>query len=314
MKKIAVIGAGLMGHGLALDFALGGYQVGLNDLTDDVLATARRLIEGHLETLAEAGLVDAEERRAVLDERITFTTDKAVAAADAGFVVEAVFEDPAVKKEVFAELDRLAPADAILASNTSYLNVFDIVETIRPDRFLIAHWYSPVHIVPVVDVVPGPATASEAVAAVVGLLEDMGKQPIVMNKFVPGYVSARVQAAMALEIYHLLDEGYATPEVIDAALKGTIGLRLPIQGHLGKTDFAGLDYVRRSLRNKAYTPPQVRGFCRHVDDLVAQGHTGPMSGRGFFDYGGKSPRELFRERDLNILKLKALLKEMGALA
>ena len=313
MKKIAVVGAGLMGHGLALDFALGGYEVGLVDLTDEILATARRLIGGDLDTLAEAGLLDGAARDAVLGGRITFTTDLAAAVAGAGFVVEAVLEDPAVKKSVFAELDALVPADAILASNTSYLDVFDIVETAFPERLLIAHWYAPAHIVPVVDVVPGPCTSPAAVATVQGLLEGLGKQPIVMNKFVPGYISARVQAAIALELYHLLDEGYATPEVIDAALKGTIGLRLPIQGHLGKTDFAGLDYVQRSLRNKAYTPPEVRGYCRHVDALVAQGFTGPMAGRGFFDYGGKSPEELYRERDLKILKLKALLKEMGAL-
>ena len=313
MKKIAVVGAGLMGHGLALDFALGGYEVGLVDLTDEILATARRLIGGHLDTLDEAGLFDAAEREAVLGGRITFTTDLEAAVTDAGFVVEAVFEDPAVKKDVFAQLDALAPADALLASNTSYLDVFELIETTRPERLLIAHWYAPAHIVPVVDVVPGPRTSPEAMATAVHLLEGLGKQPIVMNKFVPGYISARVQAAIALELYHLLDEGYATPEVIDAALKGTIGLRLPIQGHLGKTDFAGLDYVQRSLRNKAYTPPEVRGFCRHVDDLVAQGFTGPMAGRGFFDYAGKTPEALFRERDLKILKLKALLKEMGAL-
>ncbi len=310
MEKIAVVGAGLMGHGLALDFALAGYRVGLNDITDDALTTARRLIGGHLDTLLEAGQIAPAEPAAVLG-RIECTTDLAAAVTGAGLVVEAVFEDPAAKKAVFRELDDLAPADAILASNTSYLNVFDIVEPARPEKFLIAHWYSPVHIVPVVDVVPGPATAPETVAAVVALLEGMGKQPIVMKKFVAGYVSARVQAAIALEIYHLLDGGYATPEEIDKALKGTIGLRMPIQGHLGKTDFAGLDYVQRSLRNKAYRPPEVRGYCSYVDDLVAQGHIGPMSGRGFFDYGGKTPQELYRERDLKLLRLRELLTDMG---
>ena len=313
MQRIAVIGAGLMGHGIALVFAAAGYRVGLHDVSTDVLERARGLIGGHLDTLAEAGLFDAADKGVVLGERITFTGDLATALSGADLVIEAVFEEAGLKRTVFRQLDELAPAGAILASNTSYLDIFDIVETTRPERLLIAHWYSPVHIVPVVDVVPGPETAPAAVEAVAAVVESIGMQPIVMKRFVPGYVSARIQAAMALEIYHLLDEGYATPDEIDKALKGTVGLRMPIQGHLGKTDFAGLEYVQRSLRNKAYRPPEVRGFCRTLDDLVASGHTGPMAGRGFFDYGGRPPEELFRERDMKLLALRKLLKEMGEL-
>ena len=313
MQRIAVVGAGLMGHGIALVFAAAGYRVGLHDVSKEVLERAKGLIGSHLDTLAEAGLFDAAERGAVLDERITFTGDLATAVDGADLVIEAVFEEAEVKRTVFAQLDALAPAHAILASNTSYLDIFDIVETTRPERLLIAHWYSPVHIVPVVDVVPGPETAPAAVEAVAAVVESIGMQPIVMKRFVPGYVSARIQAAIALEIYHLLDEGYATPDEIDKALKGTVGLRMLIQGHLGKTDFAGLEYVQRSLRNKAYQPPEVRGFCRTLDDLVARGHTGPMAGRGFFDYGGRPPEELFRERDMKLLALRKLLKEMGEL-
>jgi 3-hydroxybutyryl-CoA dehydrogenase len=307
MEKAAVIGAGTMGHCLAMVFAQKGYRVGLTDTTQAVLSRAKDLIAANLKTLAQAGFFDLKERDEVVEERITYTTDLAAALSQAGFVTEAIFEDPAVKKEIFAALDRLAPPEAILASNTSYLDIYKFVETGRPDKVLITHWFAPPHIIPLVEIVPGPQTSPETVAFVKQMLDGLGKETIVLKKFLPGFIANRLQAAINLEVLRLLDEGYATAEDLDKAVKASFALRMPLIGVVQRMDFTGLDMMRRALANKTYQPPEVRGRSDTLDKLIAQGRKGVMSGKGFYDYQGKSTEEILRKRDLALLKVRAFL-------
>ena len=312
MKNITVIGAGTMGHALAQVFAQGGYQVFLNDVSDEILAQAKGLIAANLETFSLAGLLDPADKPAVLAERITFTTDLAEAVEHSDLVVEAIIEDSDAKKKLFSELDRLAPPAAILASNTSYLDIFRFVETERPENVIITHWFAPPHIVPLVEIVPGPQTSADTVDTVKRVLAGLGKQTIVLKKFLPGFIANRLQSALNLEALYLLDNGYATPEDIDTATKASFGLRIPILGLIQRADFTGLDLLQKILLNKSYTPPIVRGKSEMVDSLVAQGRLGVKSRKGFYDYGDLSVEEILKERDEKLLKLKKFLADLEA--
>jgi len=311
MDNVAIIGAGTMGHALAQVFAQGGYQVSLNDVSEEILQQARRLIASNLETLCQAGVFDPAEKSSVLEERITYTTDLAPAVGTSELVIEAIVEDREAKKGLFSELDRLCPPEAILASNTSYLDIYQFVETKRPGKVIITHWFAPPHIVPLVEIVPGSQTTPETVAKVKKVLDGLGKQTIVLKKFLPGFIANRLQAALSLEVYHLLDNGYATPEDIDRATKASFGMRIPILGLVKRVDFAGLDLVQRILKNKSYTPPPVKGRSEVVDSMVSQGRLGVKTGKGFYDYGDSPIEETLRKRDVKLLKLREFLTELG---
>ncbi|HWB83812.1 MAG TPA: 3-hydroxyacyl-CoA dehydrogenase family protein [Bryobacteraceae bacterium] len=310
MNQIAVTGAGLMGHSLAIVFAVGGCDVTLYDVSAAALTAARGLIASTLDVLCEAGLCTPQRKTAILERSIVFTTDlEQVSGAD--LVIEAIPENSDLKRELFSRLHRLLPAETVIASNTSFLNIFELMPAERQKNAVIAHWYSPPHIIDLVEIVPGPETSPETVTRLKTLLESLGKKPVVLARFLSGYIANRLQAALNLEVYSLLDSGYATAEEIDAAIIHGLALRMPLLGHLKKADFAGLQLVQRTLANRTYTPPPVRGHSEVLDELVRLGHTGVMAGRGFYDYGGRPPEELFRERDRKLLALKKLLSEIG---
>jgi 3-hydroxybutyryl-CoA dehydrogenase len=201
-------------------------------------------------------------------------------------------------------------ADCILASNTSQLDIFPLVPAARQQRTLIAHWYTPPYLCDLVDVAPGENTDPAVVAQVAEMMRAMGKEPVVFRKFVAGYVANRIQAAIALEVYDLLDQGVVSAEDIDRSVIHGLALRMPILAVLAKADFAGLPLLKMALSNGSYTAPARRGVCETLDQLLAQGHTGVMSGKGFFDWGGKSPEELFRTRDEKLLALKQALRKI----
>ena len=313
MNNIAIIGAGTMGHSLAQVFAQGGYQVSLNDVSEEALTKAITLISSNLDTLSRSGLFDPDEKSKVLEQRITCTTDLARAVAQSDLIIEAIVEVPEVKKEMFSELDRLAPPEAILSSNTSYLDIFQFVETGRPEKVVITHWFAPPHIVPLVEIVQGPQTSPETVTTIERILKGLGKQTIIIKKFLPGFIANRLQAALALEAYRLIDEGYATPEDIDIATKASFALRMPLLGLIKRADFAGLDLIQRNLKNKSYSPPPVRGKSETIDVLVSLGHFGVKTCKGFYDYGDASVEEILRERDEKLLKLRKFLVDLGEL-
>lgn len=312
IKTVAVVGAGTMGHALAQVFAQGGYAVWLVDVDEAILAKARRMIASNLKTLAEAGCFPEDEIPAALD-RIRTTTRTEEAGRDADFVIEAVIEDIATKKDLFKTLDRVCPAHAILASNTSYLNIFEFVETNRPEKVLIAHWFAPPHVVPLVEIVCGPQTSQATAATIRDLMVQLGKKPILINKFLPGFIANRLQSALTQEVLFLLDNGYATPEDIDEAAKNSFALRTPIVGLVQRFDYAGLDLTQKILRNRQYEPPRLIDHSPSVDRLVALGKLGVKTGCGFYDYGNSTTEEITKKRDVKLIKLRELLKEIGEL-
>lgn len=311
IKNVTIVGAGTMGHSLAQVFAQGGHQVWLHDLKEEILLKARKLIAANLQTLLDLKLLK-EEPGGIL-KRIQTSTEITPAAQSADLVIEAIIEDEAAKKEMFKILDQACPPHAILASNTSYLDIFKFVETKRPDKVLITHWFAPPHIVPLVEIVRGPETSQETVDTVKNLLIKLGKTPIVISKFLPGFIANRMQSALGNEVLFLLDNGYASPEDIDLATKASFGLRIPILGVVKRMDFTGLDLTQKVLKNAAYKVPPQRTKSETVDRLVAQGKLGVKTGKGYYDYGGRSPEEIMRERDIKLIKLREFLREIGEL-
>jgi 3-hydroxybutyryl-CoA dehydrogenase len=308
MARVAVIGAGTMGHALALVFALGGHEVRLTDSSAATLERAQGLMETALGTLVQFGQATAEQTPAWLQSAVSRRGSLAEAVADADLIVEAIVEQSEAKRALYAELDTVAPADAIWASNTSYLDIFPLVPQGRQRRAMITHWYTPPYLVDLCDVVAGPGCDPAVVEQVRCMIADMGKVPIVMRKFVPGYVANRVQSAIQTEVMKLLDEGVGTPAEIDAAIIHGIALRLPILGILAKADFSGLQIGYDASRSRGIAPPSI------VADLVESGKTGIFSGAGFYDWSEHTPAEWFQDRDRRLALLKQTLKQVGSLA
>ena len=228
--------------------------------------------------------------------------------AGADLVVEAVFEDPKIKRAVFAEIDGCARDNVVIASNTSGLDIFPLVPERRAPRTMIVHWYAPAYVIDLVDVVGSPKTSPALLEEMRDFLTGLGKRPILLKRFIVGYIANRLQEALSREMYRLLDEGYATPQDIDDSVKYGLAERMALYGHLMKSDYAGLPLLQKVLANRTYEFPPLRDRSDMLDRLVAEGKTGVMSGAGFFDYGGKKPAELLRERDRKLLALKKAIR------
>ena len=307
IKNICIVGAGTMGHGLAQAFAQGGYRVALFSRTQKTLDRASALISSSLDTMLEAGVIAKEQIPATLG-RIMATTSLEEATQEADMVIETVVEDREAKKEIFAQLDTICPPKTLLASNTSFLNIYDFIETSRPDKVLITHWYAPPQIIPLVDVVKGPLTDEANIRLVVQLLKKMGKKPVVFNRPVAGYVVSRVMIAFQRELYYLLDDDYLSAEDLDAAMIWGLALRMMIVGGVQRIDFGGLDLSVRGLARASQSTP-LDYKPRKLLELVQQGHTGVKAGKGFYDYQGRSEAEVCHERDIRLLKLLKILQK-----
>ena len=312
IRNVAIIGAGTMGHSLAQAFAQSRYNVWLNDVKDEILFKAKNLIASNLKTLVEMGVLSEEQERGALD-RIQTPAKIEEATKQADFVIEAIIEDKAAKKALFKTLDQICPQHAILASNTSFMDIFRFVETKRPEKVLITHWFAPPHLVPLVEIIRGPQTADETVEQIKDLLVKMGKMPIVISRFLPGFIANRLWAALRNEVLFLLDNGYAKAEDIDIAAKASFGLRTPIVGVVKRMDFAGLDVTQKVIRNADFEIASQMTRSRTLDQLVAEGRMGAKNGKGFYEYGGRSTAEIMKDRDIKLIKLRKFLQEMGEL-
>jgi 3-hydroxybutyryl-CoA dehydrogenase len=273
--------------------------------SDPILMKAVRLIASNLRTLADYGLVSAEEIPCIMD-RIRTTADLDTATRDGvDFALEAVPEIPDVKREIFGRLDTLCPKDTVLASNTSTLDVFSIAEIRNPARMVIAHWFAPPHIIPLVEVVPGPRTAPATVASTAGLMERLGKRPVVLKQFIPAFIVNRIQLGISNAVMEMLEQGWASPEEIDLAVKTSLGIRLPVVGVVQTLDFAGLKLVYDIQKAEGNITPIIA-------EKVEKGHLGVSTSKGLYDYDGRTEEEILRKRDGLYLKVLQHLESMKA--
>ncbi|MCG8458294.1 MAG: 3-hydroxyacyl-CoA dehydrogenase family protein [Holophagales bacterium] len=287
IRTVCVTGAGQMGAQIAIQAALHGFYVALHDISAEQLEAAISGNRKHLDRRVQKGKMAAGEVDATFD-RIRTSTDLAEAAASADFVIEAVVERLEVKREVFALLDRHAPAHAILSTNSSYLGNSRIADaTSRPGQVVNMHFFYPPLVMKLVEVVRGEATSDATMELTVELVRRMGKEPVRVEKELPGFLVNRILRAITNEAYDLLENGVATFADIDKACR--LGLNHPL-GPFELGDFSGLDigYHARLERyeetgDESYKPPA------SLERRVKRGDLGRKTGRGFYDYSTQPP-------------------------
>ncbi len=282
MNRLSVIGAGSMGAQIAQQAALHGLEVILNDTSAEQLRKAADSNRGHVMRRVEKGKLSEPDAVAAL-ERVRQTTDLAEAARGADFVIEAVFEDLGVKRATFAELDRLAPVGAVLASNSSTMGISKIADaTSRPERCVNMHFFYPVPVMDLVEVVRGPLTSGATTERAMAMARAMGRTPVLINKEIDGFIVNRILHAATQEAYRLFDAGVADFEDIDVAVEK--GLNWPM-GPFRLGDFSGLDvtYNARLHMFKATGDERYRPSPQ-LEAKVKAGKLGRKTGEGWYKY------------------------------
>lgn len=302
IKTVAVIGAGIMGEGIAQSFAQAGFTVRLVDQEKNILGGCLKQIEANLGLFAQSGLL--QEKPPVIRSRITpfLLKDLAKAVKDSDFIVEAIPEIIQAKKDLLAQVDSINP-EAILGSNTSSFTISSIAEDSRyPGRVIGTHYFNPAHIIPLVELHRGKYTRDDVVSATRTLMTRAGKIPVMVLKEMPGFVVNRIQGAMEREIDYLIDEGIITPEDLDKAAKASYGFRLACMGPMEAEDMIGLDtalrvsgHLYKTLSNKTTPSPSLAA-------KVEKGELGLKSGQGWYDYRERLPGQVKEEINRKLIQ------------
>jgi 3-hydroxybutyryl-CoA dehydrogenase len=311
-ERITVVGAGLMGHGIAQIFAAHGHPVWLHDAHPDVLNSATDRVRANLTNMAEHGVTLGAGIDEIVD-RIHTTGELGTACAEAEFVFEAVFENLELKQQIFADLDRLCPPETVLCSNTSVISITDIAEKAQHrQRIVGTHFWNPPYLIPLVEVVRAAESADACLQAAYDLLARVGKRPVYVEKDVPGFVGNRLQHALWREAFAIIDEGICDPATVDEVIRNGFGLRLPILGPVETADMVGLDlslaihdYILKHL-NADPTPSTT------LQAKVEAGELGFKTGSGFLEWTEAEIAESRQRLASYLIKAYARRQETGA--
>jgi 3-hydroxybutyryl-CoA dehydrogenase len=305
IKRVAVIGAGLMGFGVATEFARFGYDVTMYNTRKETSLRSMGWAKEALDLMVETELITKRNANAAY-RRLHPTTNLEEAAKDADFVHESVSELLTLKQEVFAKLDKICPPPIILATNTSGLRVSDIASaTIHPERVLAAHYFQPPHFVPLVEVVPTQKTDPALVEKAVALLRGLRKKVVVMNTEISGFIGNRIQGAIGREIHWLVDKGIATPEMIDDVIQFGFGRRMAYTGHFKRLDLIGLDFSYNTAKGHGAQP------WKPIAEHVERGELGIETGKGFYEWPSDAGKQFQHHYNTELIRLMKQDMEAG---
>lgn len=278
--QIAVIGAGLMGHGIALTLARAGHVVRITDPTEQARATVSERIADSLRALGER-----EERIPEILDRIEVLSSTADAVTNAEFVFEAAPEKLELKQRIFAEIEEHAPEDCVLASNTSVMPITKIMADLKiKSRALGTHWWNPPHMIPLVEVVSTEWTDEATADQMMALLDDAGKTPVRVHKDVPGFIGNRLQHALWREAISLVENDICDAEAVDTVIKSSFGRRLAVLGPLENADLVGTDLTLDIHENVLFDLEARKAPSPYLAKLVAEGRLGMKTGKGFREW------------------------------
>ena len=302
ITHVAVIGTGQMGPGIAQTSALAGYPTVVIGRSEEGLERARNRIKANLDAMLPYGLVKTEDIEQMYS-RLTFKVGFE-AASDADLVIEGITEDLALKQQIFAELETICKPNAILISTTSGMRATDIAKNMqRPERMLVGHYWNPPHLLPLVEVAPGEKTSPDATQALIAFLRTTGHSPVLCRKEALCFVANRMQHALWREALAIVEQGIATPEEVDEAMKTSFGARTPVLGIFEHLDLVGVEtcysihsYLLADLDNQ-------KGPNRLLQEKMDKGELGAKVGNGFYDWSKKSAADVLKARDTLLLEL-----------
>lgn len=304
LKKVLIIGAGTMGSAIAIVFATHDYQVTLVDQTEEVALKAKSKIYSNISDMIDRNYFEPAFMEKA-QKNITYKGEALLAeiVPDFPLIVECVFEDAEIKKNLYEKLAPLLSPECIVCSNTSALNVFDIVELPHPENMLITHWFNPAHIMELVEIVRGPETSDKTVDKVKSLLLDIGKKPSVINQYIPGFIVNRLGAALMREASYMIKQGLVSPEDIDSAMALTCGIRYAFEGPVRLYDVVGWNIIQAGAA--AMYPSLCNDTSNHLAaELLERGTLGVTSGKGVYDYSELIPAEYHQKRTDMIIEMQ----------
>ncbi len=302
IKKIGVAGGGTMGSGIAQIFAQNGYEVVVTDISEELLENTKRIISLNQKTLINEGLLTTEQAEESL-KYISYSTDKSV-FKDADLIVEAIIEKLDIKQDYWKEVEGIAPSHCIFATNTSGLSINAICSKLEnKGRFIGMHWWNPPHIIPLIELIKNDETTDETVEVLKALVDKIGKESVVVLKDVNGFIGNRIQFAVYREALKIVEEGVATVEDVDKAMKYGPGFRYPVLGPFETADLGGLDtfyYISSYLFNDL---SDVKEPTKLQQEKMDKKELGVKTGKGWYDYSDGKDEEAMARRDRNFFKM-----------
>ncbi len=302
IKKIGIAGAGTMGSGIAQIFARKGYEVVVTDMKEEFLENSKKLVSIFNSSLIEEGLMAESEVENTVNN-IKYSIDKKV-FSDCDVIIEAIIEKMDIKQDFWREVEEIARPDAIFATNTSGLSITEISKKVESkSRFIGMHFWNPPHIIPLVELIRGDGTNDETVNILLELVKRIDKEPVVVQKDAPGFIGNRIQFAVFREALNIVEQGIATFEDVDRAMKYGPGFRYPIIGPLQTADLGGLDtfyYISSYLFNDL---SDVKEPQEVLKNLMDNKELGVKSKKGFYDYSDGKDEEAIKNRDKMFFKM-----------
>lgn len=309
IRNITIIGSGVMGTGIAQSFALNGYRVTLNDISQEYLAKADIRIQADMETMIDEESISLlQKEQALQNIKYEIDIEKALELSD--FIIEAIPEVLEMKWKLYSKIEKLISKDTIIASNTSTFPISRLAENASfANRMVITHFFNPAHLVPLVEIVRHEKTEESILAKTIELMRSIGKKPVVVKKEISGFIANRLQTALMREAFYLLNEGVASAEDIDTAVTAGPGFRWAFTGPIEIADFGGLDTWQRVFDNVAPELDKAVSAPNIIKALVAQNKLGAKSGEGIFHYGEETVSNKLNDRDRSYIQLNQIKKK-----